>query len=145
MSFKILGINHVGLAPRDPALARRFLADLLRLPFVGEELVAEQKTNTIMFDSTATPPGASSVPRLEILENQPGTEGPIAKFLARKGSGIHHVALSVDNVAAAIAALTKAGVKLVDSTPRNGAHNTAVAFIHPDATGGLLIELVEQK
>jgi methylmalonyl-CoA/ethylmalonyl-CoA epimerase len=143
-SWKILGINHVGLAPKDPAKARNFLGDALGLDFAGEELVPTQKTNTIMFESVSAGQSHREQGRLEILENQPGTDGPIAKFLAKKGSGIHHVAVTVDHCEAAIADLLSKGVKMIDETPRPGSHNTRVAFIHPEATGGLLIELVEQ-
>jgi methylmalonyl-CoA/ethylmalonyl-CoA epimerase len=143
-TWKILGINHVGLAPKDPAAARGFLGEKLGLKFAGEELVPTQKTNTIMFESVSAGATGVGLGRLEILENQPGTDGPIAKFLAKKGSGIHHVAVSVDHCAAAIADLMAKGVKMIDESPRPGSHNTRVAFVHPEATGGLLIELVEQ-
>jgi methylmalonyl-CoA/ethylmalonyl-CoA epimerase len=141
--FRIEGINHVGLAPKDPEKARWFLREVLGLSFLGEELVKDQKTNTIMF--TALPEGASAAQdRLEILAPEGGTEGPIAKFLEKKGSGIHHIALSVDSVDSALAHLKAKGVRLVDETPRPGAHQTRIAFVHPEATGGLLIELVEE-
>ncbi len=140
--MKVLGINHVGLAAKDPVKARWFLKEVLQLPFEGEELVAEQKTNTVMFMSHADRAGSPS--RLEILENQPGQEGPIAKFLEKKGGGIHHVALTVDNVEAAIAHMKQHDIVMIDETPRNGAHGTKIAFVHPQSTGGLLVELVQQ-
>lgn len=145
--FRILGINHVGLAPKDPAAAAKFFRENLGLSFVGEEFVASQLTNTIMF-SSAPPSPHSEAPRLEILEAKlgaDGSEGPITKFLAKKGSGIHHIALSVDNLDAALSALKTRGVKMIDTSPRPGAHNTRIAFIHPEATGGLLVELVEES
>lgn len=141
--FKILGVNHIGLAPKDATAASHFLVSLLGLPHVGDELVAEQMTQTKMYASEANPNNAQA-PRLEILANEDGKDGPIAKFLAKKGAGIHHVALSVDDVSAAISYLRSQNVRMIDENPRKGAHNTLIAFIHPEATGGLLLELVEQ-
>ena len=79
--FKILGINHVGLAPKDPAKARSFLTEVLGLGFQGDELVSAQKTLTAMFSSTSI---SNDGPRLEILIPDQG-EGPIATFLEKKG------------------------------------------------------------
>jgi methylmalonyl-CoA/ethylmalonyl-CoA epimerase len=139
--MKIVGINHLGLAAKDPVKARWFLAEVLKLPFLGEELVKEQKTNTIMFESSAGP--AASGARLEIVANQEGEEGPIKKFIDTKGGGIHHMALSVDNLDEALVELKAKGIELIDEKPRYGAHNSRIAFIHPRATGGILIELVQ--
>jgi methylmalonyl-CoA/ethylmalonyl-CoA epimerase len=157
-SFRILGINHLGLAPKDAAKARSFFTNALGLGFLGKELVKDQMTNTVMIDSAHAESGSASGsasahiptgrPMLEILENETGPDGPkpgpIAAFLAKKGSGIHHVALQVDHVDNAIAWLKQNGVRLIDETPRKGSHNTKIAFIHPESTGGLLVELVQQ-
>ena len=164
-SFRILGINHLGLAPKDAAKARSFFTNALGLGFLGEELVKEQMTNTVMIDSVmidsvmidsgaiGSSPGApvtipTGRPMLEILENETGPDGPmpgpIAAFLAKKGSGIHHVALQVDHIENAIAWMKQSGVHLIDDAPRRGSHNTRIAFIHPESTGGLLVELVQQ-
>lgn len=141
--MQILGINHLGLAAKDPEKARHFLRDILRLPFVGDELVLEQKTQTIMFDASHRTE-AISPSRLEILAPQAGTQdSPIQKFLDTKGGGIHHLALTVQNLDQALQELLEQGVELIDKTPRKGAHHTRIAFIHPKATGGILIELVE--
>ena len=138
-SFRVLGINHLGLAPKDPNAAGDFFAKLLGLNHLGNEEVSSQKTDTRMYASGPD----ENQSRLEILAPL-GGEGPIAAFLEKKGSGIHHVALTVDNVAAAIEELMAQGVKMIDSEPRPGAHNTKIAFVHPHATGGLLVELVQQ-
>ena len=156
-SFRILGINHLGLAPKDATKARSFFTNALGLGFLGEELVKEQMTNTVMIDSATTdsPSNASAPakiptgrPMLEILENETGPDGPkpgpIAAFLAKKGSGIHHVALQVDHIENAIAWMKQSGVRMIDDAPRHGSHNTRIAFIHPESTGGLLVELVQQ-
>lgn len=142
MSFKVIGLNHIGLAPKDSQKAQHFFKVLLSLPLEGEELVEDQNVNTIMFKSADAD---STMPtRLEVLE--PTSDiSPIQKFLNKKGSGIHHLALTVDNVKNAIAHLIDNNIEMVDTTPRAGAHNTSIAFVHPRATGGLLVELVEQK
>ena len=142
MSFKVIGLNHIGLAPKDSQKAQHFFKVLLNLPLEGEELVEDQNVNTIMFKSADAD---STMPtRLEVLEPTSDTS-PIQKFLNKKGSGIHHLALTVDNVKNAIAHLIDNNIEMVDKTPRAGAHNTSIAFVHPRATGGLLVELVEQK
>ncbi|MGE0171801.1 MAG: VOC family protein [Oligoflexales bacterium] len=139
--MKITGINHVGLAPKDPAKAKWFLEVALGLPHLGEELVASQSTLTTMFDSKGR--GASA--RLEILENDDDKDGPIRKFLEKKGAGIHHLAMTVDSVEEAIKRMVSLNVKMIDSQPRPGAHNTKIAFVHPESTGGLLVEFVQER
>lgn len=139
---RILGINHVGLAPKDPAKARWFFETALGLSVLGEELVKEQETVTLMIRSAAGT-AVTPEPRLEILLPEDGTKGPIAKFLEKKGSGIHHLALNVQGLDEILAHLKSVGVRMIDSIPRAGAHHTRIAFVHPEATGGLLVELVE--
>lgn len=141
-TFRIYGVNHVGLAPKDPVKARWFFCEVLGIADLGAELVPSQQTHTRMLDPVGSKPGPR-FERLEILASQDG-QGPIAKFLEKKGSGIHHLALAVSDVAAAIAHCKKMGVKMVDDSPRPGAHNTSIAFVHPESTGGLLIELVQE-
>ena len=79
-----------------------------------------------------------------LFRSEQGNLGPIAKFLEKKGSGIHHVALTVTGLVPLLAHLKSLGVKLIDESPRPGAHHTLIAFVHPESTGGLLVELVEQ-
>ncbi|MCX6129857.1 MAG: VOC family protein [Proteobacteria bacterium] len=141
--MKILGINHLGIAAKDPVKARWFLSEVLQLPFLGEELVREQKTNTLMFQSSRKDTAGNA--RVEILVNQDGEEGPIKKFIDTKGGGLHHLALSVENIQSALDELKAKNIELIDQVPRAGAHATRIAFIHPRATGGILIELVEES
>jgi methylmalonyl-CoA/ethylmalonyl-CoA epimerase len=139
--FEIRGVNHIGLAPKDPERARWFFETALGLGHLGDELVADQKVDTRMFSS-----GSGAYPtRLEVLVPSPAGEGAIGKFLEKKGSGVHHVALAVDDVARAVEHLISLGVKMIDETPRRGAHDTRIAFVHPEATGGLLVELVQER
>jgi methylmalonyl-CoA/ethylmalonyl-CoA epimerase len=123
--------------------ARWFFVEALGVAHLGDELVGSQQTMTVMLSST-TAAGAPGEARLEILSPEAPGAGPIAKFLEKKGSGIHHVALSVDDVEAAIAHLTAKGVRMIDTAPRPGAHQTRIAFVHPESTGGLLVELVQE-
>jgi methylmalonyl-CoA/ethylmalonyl-CoA epimerase len=142
--FKVLGINHLGLAAKDTEKCRWFFGEVLGLGFLGDELVREQQTMTSMFRSASGVIVGES--RLELLSAADGsTDSPIEKFLAKKGAGIHHLALSVDNVEATIAAVVKQGVRMIDATPRGGAHHTLIAFVHPESTGGILVEFVQEQ
>ena len=142
--FSVLGINHIGLAPSDLAKCRWFFGEVLGLGFLGEELVREQQTNTLMYRSANVNGGAE--PRLEALSPSPdAVDSPIAKFLAKKGAGIHHIALTVSNIQAALDHMMAHKVRMVDTVPRRGAHHTMIAFVHPESTGGLLVELVQEQ
>ncbi len=110
--------------------------DLLGLLEEHRETVDSRKVIT-----SFRPVGESHV---ELLEPT-SPDGPIAKFLEKKGPGIHHLCLDVSDIEAALARLKAAGVKLVNETPFDGAHNCRVAFVHPASTGGILLELSEKK
>ena len=140
LPFEVLGVDHTGLAPKDPAKTHSFFSKILHLPHLGNEFIADQKTNTDIFGSSENV-GHSGTTRLEILIDQ--GNGPVGKFLEKKGSGIHHIALRVSDVASALTYLKSQNVKLIDEIPRCGAHKTLIGFIHPESTGGLLIELVQ--
>ena len=139
LPFKILGVDHCGLAAKDPGQTRSFFNDTLKLPFLTEELVQEQKTNTIIFASQHAHNDQST--RLEILQD--AGNGPIAKFLEKRGSGVHHIALRVDNIQAAFDYIKSQGIRMIDAQPRTGAHHTRIFFVHPESTGGILIEFVQ--
>lgn len=128
-------IDHLGIAVEDLQAAVRLFQDVLGLEFAGEETVAEQRVKTAFF-----PVGESS---LELLEPT-DPDSPIAKFLAKRGPGIHHIALGVEDVAQAIEELKAKGVRLIDEAPRLGAHGAKIAFVHPKSTPGLLIELCQR-
>lgn len=141
--MRVLGINHIGIAPKDLGQARWFFEDVLGLIYDGHEVVTSQKTSTHMYASCVSPQ-SESVPRLELLEACPIGEGPIAKHLATRGSGVHHIALSVDDLESVLDHLKKLKVKMIDEEVKAGAHGTKVAFVHPHSTGGFLVELVEE-
>ncbi len=128
---RVVKISHIGVAVPSLAEGGSFW-DLLGLPEAHREEVASQKVLT-----SFRPVGESS---LELLEPT-GEESPIAKFLAKSRPGIHHLCVEVDDVEAVLSRLKAAGVRLVNETPFDGAHGCRVAFVHPAATGGILLEL----
>ena len=139
--MKIIGINHIGLAPKDVTKAKWFFGEVLGLNNIGSELVIDQKTTTHIFGSGE----GHGESLLEFLEDAPGESGPIGKFLEKKGSGLHHLALEVEDVTEAIAHMKSNGVDMIHEAPRSGVCKTTIAFVHPRSTGGLLVELVERS
>lgn len=133
--MKILKIDHLGIAVNSIDQGKSLWTDILGLTFEGSETVAEQKVTTAFF-----PVGESEV---ELLEST-APDGPIAKYLEKKGEGIQHVAFRVENIEAALAELKEKGVRLIDETPRRGAGGAKIAFLHPKSTNGVLVELCER-
>ncbi|WP_321368738.1 methylmalonyl-CoA epimerase [uncultured Desulfuromusa sp.] len=127
-------INHIGIAVKSLEDSIPFYRDQLGMNFEGTEEVVEQKVKVAFLQI-----GES---RIELLE--PTTEdSPIAKFLEKKGEGVHHMAYEVEDVSAALTQMKQAGVRLIDETPRHGAHNSLIAFLHPKSTGGVLTEICQ--
>lgn len=133
--FKISRVDHIGIAVKDLAQAKKFYEEVLGLKSPGEEVVEEQKVKVCFF-----PVGDSE---LELLEST-APDGPIAKYIDKNGEGIQHVALRVDNIENALADLKEKGVRLIDEKPRYGAGGASIAFVHPKATGGILLELSQR-
>ncbi|MBN1665399.1 MAG: methylmalonyl-CoA epimerase [Deltaproteobacteria bacterium] len=133
--MKILCIDHIGIAANSINESADFYTGALGLKMTGTEEVAEQKVRTAFL-----PTGESE---LEILEST-DPEGPIAKYIAKNGAGIQHIALRVDNLEGALDELKAKGVRLIDEKPRRGAGGAMIAFIHPKATGGVLLELCQR-
>ena len=129
-------INHLGIATKDIAEALKFWEDALGLENVHTETVEDQKVRVAML-----PVGES---RIELLEPT-AEDSPIARFLEKRGGGIHHIAVETDDIHKALAKLKAAGARLIDETPRIGAEGCLVAFVHPAATGGVLLELVQEN
>ena len=127
-------ISHIGIPVARIEDATPFYRDVLGLAFEGTEVVAEQKVRVAFF--------AVGESRIELLEPT-ADDSPVAKFLAKNGPGVHHVAYEVADLEQRLAALKAEGVRLIDESPRTGAHHTRIAFLHPKASGGVLTELCE--
>lgn len=125
-------LDHVGIAVRELADALAFYRDRLGLEIESPEDVPSQRVRAHVM-----PVGESA---LELLEAT-APESAIAKFVEKRGPGLHHIALRVDDIHAALAELKARGVRLIDEQPRPGAHHSLVAFLHPSSTHGVLVEL----
>jgi methylmalonyl-CoA/ethylmalonyl-CoA epimerase len=132
--MKILKIDHLGVAVNSMEEGKKFWTDVLGLEFVGSETVEAQKVTTGFF-----PVGESEV---ELLEST-SSDGPVAKYIEKKGAGMQHIAFGVENIEEALEELKAKGIRLIDEKPRNGAGGKKIAFLHPKATGGILVELCE--
>jgi methylmalonyl-CoA/ethylmalonyl-CoA epimerase len=131
---QLSALDHVGVAVEDIDAALAVYRDALGMPLVHRETVSEQGVDAALLDV-----GDSHIELLQPL----GPETTVAKFLARKGPGLHHVAYRVASVQDTLDALTAAGVRLIDERPRTGIRGSQVAFIHPSSTGGVLTEIVQ--
>ncbi len=129
-------INHLGIATKGIDEALKFWENALGLENVHTEIVEDQKVRVAML-----PIGES---RIELLE--PTTDdSPISKFLEKRGGGIHHIAVEVDDIHASLEKLKSEGIQLIDEEPRLGAEGCLVAFVHPKGAGGVLLELVQTR
>jgi methylmalonyl-CoA/ethylmalonyl-CoA epimerase len=129
-------IEHIGIAVTNLENAIRFYESVLGLKCYNIEVVTDQKVRTAFFLVGET--------KIELLEST-DPEGPIGKFIEKKGEGIHHIAFSVNKIEEKLAHAEMMGVKLIDSSPRRGAEGLDIAFLHPKSTSGVLIELCENK
>ena len=127
-------VDHLGIAVHSIEEALRFYQEALGLDVTGRETVEDQGVNVAML-----PVGES---RVELLEPT-GPDTPVGKFLTKRGPGLHHVCYLVSDIREALARMKAAGVRLIDEEPRVGAGGHLVAFVHPSATGGVLVELAE--
>jgi methylmalonyl-CoA/ethylmalonyl-CoA epimerase len=134
--MQVLKIDHLGIAVDSIDQGKNFWTDVLGLEFAGDETVDEQKVTTAFF-----PVGESEV---ELLEST-SPDGPVAKFIEKKGQGFQHVAFRVANIDEALAELKAKNIRLIDEQPRIGAGGARIAFLHPKATGGILVELCERS
>jgi len=129
-------INHLGIATKEIDEALKFWQDALGLENVHTEVVEEQKVRVAMLPIGDT--------RIELLEAT-SSDSPIAKFLEKRGGGIHHIAVEVENIEDALAKLKVQGMRLIDEKPRIGAEDCLVAFVHPSSANGVLLELMQSK
>ena len=133
----IVGLNHLGIAAKDPEKARHFLNSVLQLDLTHSETVVSQQTITTCFTLPSVPTN------LELLEPLDG-QGPIARYCENKGGGIHHLALEVADLDAMLEHLKSHQIQLINEEPVDGMGGTRVAFVHPKATGGILVEMVQK-
>jgi methylmalonyl-CoA/ethylmalonyl-CoA epimerase len=129
-------IEHIGIAVADLKDAIAFYEKVLGLKCYNIEEVPDQKVRTAFFMVGQT--------KIELLEST-DPEGPIGKFIEKKGEGIHHIAFAVQNIEDQLKHAAENGIKLIDSVPRKGAESLDIAFLHPKSTSGVLIELCESK
>ena len=136
LPFKILGIEHVGIAVKDLNSISEIFGELLGLDLHRREKVDDQQVITDIYHAGKD--------KLEFLKAT-SPDSPISKFLGKRPEGMHHIALIVDNIQLALNYLNQNNVQLIDSSPRIGAEGLQVAFIHPKSTGGVLVELCEKQ
>ena len=129
-------IDHIGIAVKSIEKASELFSNILGLKVACEEIVEEQKVKVAFL-----PLGDSE---LELLEST-SPDGPIARFIEKKGEGIQHIAFRVDNLEKVVEKLKEEGVRLIDEKPRYGAGGAKIAFLHPKSTNGILIELSERN
>ena len=129
-------LDHIGIAVGDLGQAMAFYRDALGLEIEAPEEVVSQKVRAYFI-----PVGGSA---LELLEPT-APDSPIAKYIAKRGPGIHHVTLRVDDIHAALTQLKARNVRLIDNEPREGAEGALIAFVHPASTHGVLIELKQAR
>ena len=127
-------IEHIGIAVKNIEESIKYYEDVLGLKCYAVEEVKDQKVKTAFFKIGQT--------KIELLEST-DPEGPIGKFIEKKGEGIHHLAFNAKDLPSALKDAEEKGVKLIDAQPRKGAEGLNIAFLHPKSTGGVLTELCE--
>ena len=134
--MKIKKISHIAVAASDTEQSRVLFEDILGLHYSGSETVEQEGVTTHFFEV-----GESSIEMLKPLSE----DTPVGKFLEKRGPGMHHIALEVEDLDGYVERLKGAGIPLLSETPKPGAHEMRIIFIHPKATGGVLIELCEKS
>lgn len=129
-------IDHIGIAVKNLDEALKFYTDILGLDLAATEIVEEQKVKVAFL-----PVGDSEIELLESTDE----DGPIAKYIDKKGQGIQHMALQVDDIEASISEMIEKGIRMIDEKPRYGAGGSKIAFCHPKSTNGILLELCERN
>ncbi|MDY0315955.1 MAG: methylmalonyl-CoA epimerase [Bacteroidales bacterium] len=134
--MELTHIEHIGIAVKSIQEARKYYEDVLGLKCYAIEEVKDQKVKTAFFKIGQT--------KIELLEST-DPEGPVGKFIEKKGQGIHHIAFATKNIEDSLEKIEAKGVQLIDKTPRKGAEGLDIAFLHPKSTFGVLTELCEDK
>jgi len=134
--MKVKHIEHIGIAVKSLDEAIPFYENVLGLKCYNVEEVKEQKVKTAFFKVGEV--------KIELLEST-DPEGPIGKFVEKKGEGVHHIAYAVDKIEEQLDSAEEKGIRLIDKAPRKGAEGLDIAFLHPKSTNGVLTELCEDK
>ena len=134
--MNISHIEHIGIAVKSIEESKKYYEEVLGLKCYAVEEVADQKVKTAFFKVGDT--------KIELLEST-SPDGPIGKFIEKKGEGMHHIAFAVKNASEALAEASEHGVQLVDKVSRNGAEGLQIGFLHPRSTHGVLTELCSKK
>ena len=134
--MKTTHIEHIGIAVKNLKESIRFYEEVLGLECYNIEEVADQKVRTAFFMAGKT--------KIELLEST-SDDGPVARFLEKRGEGVHHIAFAVDNIEEALEHATEKGIRAIDNKPRKGAEGLDIAFLHPGSTFGVLTELCQDK
>lgn len=133
---KTYKLDHIGIAVKNLEESLKFYKDALGLKLEGIEIVKDQKVKTAFL-----PVGDTHIELLEATEN----DSPVGKFIEKRGEGIHHIAIKVENIENHLSNLDENEIKLIDREPKIGAGNKKIAFIHPKSTSGVLLELCEES
>jgi len=134
LPFKVLGIEHVALAIKDLDSPSTLFGSLLGIEHTSSEEITDQKVTTHIYDT-----GNGKIELLDALSD----DSPISNFLAKRGEGMHHIAFRVDKLQPALDYLKSKGIQLIDESPRVGAEDLLIAFLHPKSTHGVLVELCQ--
>ncbi len=134
--MELTHIEHIGIAVRDINKAINYYEKILGVRCYAIEKVEDQKVKTAFFKIGQT--------KIELLEST-DSDGPVGKFIEKKGEGIHHLAFAVNNIEQALKEVEDKGVRLIDRKPRDGAEGLNIAFLHPKSTFGVLTEFCENK
>ena len=133
--MKIIGIEHIGIAVKDLGSSASFWKSIIGLKHCGTEVVDGQGVLTDIYDTGSG--------KIELLVSK-YPNSPISRFIKKRGTGIHHICLNVEDINVAIEHMNKNKIKLIGDKPTIGAENHKVIFIHPRSTGGVLVELAEK-
>ena len=133
--IKVLGIEHIGVALTDNKQLSNLFKNIFNLQYFGSEVVEDQGVNTDIFNASNT--------KIELLEAI-SDDSPISKYISKYGQGMHHLALLVEDIDAAIKYLIKNNIEMIDKEPKIGVEGYKIAFIHPKSTPGLLIEICQK-
>ena len=129
-------IEHIGIAVKDLEATKKYYEEVLGLSCYAIEEVADQHVKTAFFQLGQT--------KIELLEST-SPEGPVARFIEKRGEGIHHIAFAVEGIQEKLEKVAKKGIQLIDSQPRKGAEGFNIAFLHPKSTFGVLTEFCEKE